>query len=65
MGLAACLYFIVGCCGYLTFKDRTAGDLLRNLGAAHVVVSGILGYRKNQLNMFAECQRLDRTRGLT
>eukprot|EP00983_Pelagomonas_calceolata_P117004 1160374-Pelagomonas_calceolata.AAC.6 len=39
MGLAACLYFVVGCCGYLTFKDLTAGDLLRNLGAAHVVVS--------------------------
>jgi len=38
MALAATLYFVVGSCGYLTFKDRTAGDLLRNLGGAHVVV---------------------------
>ncbi|KAF5832059.1 hypothetical protein DUNSADRAFT_12202, partial [Dunaliella salina] len=49
MGLAACLYFIVGCCGYLVFKDRTSGDLLRNLGAAHVV--GLRGAYERSLKI--------------
>lgn len=38
MGMAALLYWLVGMAGYVTFKGRTAGDLLRNFGAAHVMV---------------------------
>ncbi len=37
MGTSAVLYWLVGMSGYLTFKSRTAGDLLRNFGAANVV----------------------------
>lgn len=36
MGLSGALYWIVGVFGYLTFRNRTAGDLLRNFGAANV-----------------------------
>ncbi|GFR46782.1 hypothetical protein Agub_g8413, partial [Astrephomene gubernaculifera] len=36
MGMSGLLYFLVGVGGYLTFRNRTAGDLLRNFGAAHV-----------------------------
>lgn len=41
MGLSSLLYFIVGVGGYITFRNRTAGDLLRNFGAADV--DGIRG----------------------
>eukprot|EP00798_Chlamydomonas_sp_ICE-L_P001628 gene1628-33018_t len=37
MFLAAFTYWLVGVCGYIAFKDRTSGDLLRNFGAAHVM----------------------------
>eukprot|EP00798_Chlamydomonas_sp_ICE-L_P022492 gene22492-29619_t len=36
MGTIALMYAVVGGCGYITFKDRTAGDLLRNIGGAHL-----------------------------
>ncbi len=35
--MTATLYGLVGLAGYMTFKSRTAGDLLRNFGSAHVV----------------------------
>lgn len=38
MGLAATLYFLVGSSGYITFRGRVAGDVLRNFGAANVTV---------------------------
>lgn len=37
MSIAATLYWVVGIGGYMTFRARTSGDLLRNLGAAHAV----------------------------
>ncbi|MEW5308849.1 MAG: hypothetical protein WDW38_000779 [Sanguina aurantia] len=37
MSIAATLYWVVGMGGYMTFRARTSGDLLRNLGAAHAV----------------------------
>lgn len=40
MAVAAMLYWLVGVAGYVTFRSRTAGDILRNFGAAHVGVSG-------------------------
>ncbi|GAX76712.1 hypothetical protein CEUSTIGMA_g4158.t1 [Chlamydomonas eustigma] len=36
MAFTAALYWLVGMFGYLTFRSRTAGDLLRNFGAANV-----------------------------
>eukprot|EP00873_Tetraselmis_striata_P002251 jgi/Tetstr1/422515/TSEL_001276.t1 len=30
------VYFVVGLCGYLAFRQRTAGDVLRNLGGSAV-----------------------------
>lgn len=49
MGLTAALYWIVGIGGYLTFKSRTAGDLLRNFGAANVV--GLRGAYERALKL--------------
>ncbi|KAJ9516084.1 hypothetical protein QJQ45_024517 [Haematococcus lacustris] len=37
LALAGGLYWLVGLAGYVTFRSRTAGDLLRNFGAANVV----------------------------
>lgn len=37
MSIAATLYWVVGIGGYMTFRARTSGDLLRNLGAAHAI----------------------------
>ncbi|KAG2489705.1 hypothetical protein HYH03_011812 [Edaphochlamys debaryana] len=36
MTVSSSLYWVVGVCGYLTFRNRTAGDILRNFGAANV-----------------------------
>ncbi|KAL0050456.1 hypothetical protein WJX82_011533 [Trebouxia sp. C0006] len=41
MFLCTLVYITVGVCGYTAFKDRTAGDVLRNFGARGVI--GIRG----------------------
>ena len=35
MGTVAALYWLVGLGGYLCFRQRTSGDLLRNFGSQH------------------------------
>lgn len=49
--LSACavLYVIVGVCGYLAFRERTAGDVLRNFGGRDV--SGLRGVYERLLKL--------------
>jgi hypothetical protein len=47
---AAGVYFLVGMSGYLMFRSRTAGDLLRNFGAASV--GGARGSYERAVKLF-------------
>jgi len=49
--LSACaaLYIIVGVCGYMAFRDRTSGDVLRNFGGKNVM--GVRGAYERVLKM--------------
>ncbi len=49
MGLSALVYWIVGVGGYLMFKQRTAGDLLRNFGGASAM--GLRGAYERALKL--------------
>lgn len=47
--VCAVLYIIVGACGYMAFRDRTAGDVLRNFGGKNV--PGLRGIYERVLKM--------------
>lgn len=51
MSVAATLYWVVGISGYVLYRQRTAGDVLRNLGGVSSMAGGMRGVYEHALKL--------------